>query len=100
MPKTGARALTLAEVERLRDDFIAAGSRAEKAGFDGVEIHGAHGYILAQFLSPEVNRRDDRYGGSLENRARHHLRDHRRHPRRSAAATSSSACACRPNASA
>ncbi len=68
--ETGARALTTAEVEKLRDDFIAAAERAEKAGFDGVEIHGAHGYILAQFLSPEVNRRDDRYGGSLENRAR------------------------------
>ncbi|WP_199554210.1 NADH:flavin oxidoreductase [Sandaracinobacteroides hominis] len=68
--ETGARALTLAEVEAVRDDFIAAAKRAEKAGFDGVEVHGAHGYILAQFLSPEVNRRDDRYGGSLENRAR------------------------------
>ena len=68
--KSGARALTLGEVERLRDDFIAAAKRAERAGFDGVEIHGAHGYILAQFLSPEVNRREDRYGGSPENRAR------------------------------
>lgn len=69
-PHHGARALTLAEVEQLRDDFIAAAKRAETAGFDGVEIHGAHGYILAQFLSAERNRRDDRYGGSLENRAR------------------------------
>ncbi len=69
-PASGARGLTLGEVEQLRDDFIAAAKRAEKAGFDGVEVHGAHGYILAQFLSPEINRRDDRYGGSLENRAR------------------------------
>ena len=69
-PETGARALSLAEVERLRDDFIAAARRAGRAGFDGVEVHGAHGYILAQFLSPEINRREDRYGGSLENRAR------------------------------
>ncbi|MGE0232510.1 MAG: NADH:flavin oxidoreductase [Flavobacteriaceae bacterium] len=68
--KSGARALTTDEVERLRDDFIAAAKRSEKAGFDGVEIHGAHGYILAQFLSPEINRRDDKYGGSLQNRAR------------------------------
>ena len=68
--KSGARALALDEVEQLRDDFIAAAKRSEKAGFDGVEIHGAHGYILAQFLSPEINRRDDRYGGSLENRTR------------------------------
>ena len=69
-PETGARALTLAEVEQLREDFIAAAVRAEKAGFDGVEIHGAHGYVLCQFLSPTLNRREDRYGGSLENRAR------------------------------
>jgi 2,4-dienoyl-CoA reductase-like NADH-dependent reductase (Old Yellow Enzyme family) len=68
--ETGARALSLAEVERLRDDFIAAAVRCEKAGFQGVEIHGAHGYVLAQFLSPEINRREDRYGGSVENRAR------------------------------
>src|SRR6202453_2351379 len=68
--ETGARALTLGEVEALREDFIAAAVRAEKAGFDGVELHGAHGYILCAFLSPETNRRDDRYGGSLENRAR------------------------------
>jgi 2,4-dienoyl-CoA reductase-like NADH-dependent reductase (Old Yellow Enzyme family) len=66
----GARALTLAEVEQLREDFIAAAVRCETAGFQGVEIHGAHGYVLAQFLSPEVNQRTDRYGGSLENRAR------------------------------
>ena len=68
--KSGARGLTTDEVEQLRDDFIAAARRAEKAGFDGVEVHGAHGYVLAQFLSPEINRREDRYGGSLENRAR------------------------------
>ena len=68
--ETGARALTLEEVEQLIADFIGAAQRAEKAGFDGVELHGAHGYMLCQFLSPTINRRDDRYGGSLENRAR------------------------------
>ena len=56
--------------EALRDAYIAAAVRAEKAGFDGVEIHGAHGYILAQFLSAEINHREDGYGGNLENRAR------------------------------
>lgn len=66
----GARALTGEEVAALVEDFIAAAERAEKAGFDGVELHGAHGYILCQFLSAQINRRDDEYGGSLENRAR------------------------------
>ena len=67
---SGARGLTGAEVEALRDDFIAGAKRAEAAGFDGVEIHGAHGYILAEFLSADINRRTDAYGGSLENRSR------------------------------
>ncbi len=66
----GARALSTAEVEQLVLDFIKAATRADQAGFDGVELHGAHGYILCQFLSPETNQRDDRYGGSLDNRAR------------------------------
>ncbi len=66
----GARALTGNEVGALIEDFILAAKRVEAAGFDGVEVHGAHGYILSQFLSPEINRRDDQYGGSLENRSR------------------------------
>jgi 2,4-dienoyl-CoA reductase-like NADH-dependent reductase (Old Yellow Enzyme family) len=69
-PKTGARALTGAEVEQLTEDFIEAAVRSEKAGFDGVEIHGAHSYIICEFLSPTINRRTDRWGGSLENRSR------------------------------
>jgi 2,4-dienoyl-CoA reductase-like NADH-dependent reductase (Old Yellow Enzyme family) len=68
--KTGARALSTAEVEQLAEDFVLAALRAERAGFDGVQVHGAHGYIACQFLSATVNRRDDRYGGSLENRCR------------------------------
>lgn len=68
--ETGSRALSTAEVAQLRDDFIAAAVRADQAGFDGVEIHGAHGYILAQFLDAENNQRTDGYGGSFEHRKR------------------------------
>jgi len=68
--ETGARAMTLDEIERTADDFIAAAKRSERAGFHGVELHGAHGYLLCEFLSPEINRREDRYGGSPDNRAR------------------------------
>ena len=68
--KTGARALTRDEVIQLREDFIAAAVRAKSCGYDGVEVHGAHGYILTQFLSAEINKRTDEYGGSLENRSR------------------------------
>ena len=68
--ETGAVALSSEAVEQLIEDFICAAERAEKAGFDGVEIHGAHGYILAQFLSGTINHRQDHFGGSLENRMR------------------------------
>jgi 2,4-dienoyl-CoA reductase-like NADH-dependent reductase (Old Yellow Enzyme family) len=68
--KHGARGLSLAEVFQLREDFISAAIRAKKSGYDGVEVHGAHGYILTQFLSATINKRTDHYGGSLENRAR------------------------------
>jgi 2,4-dienoyl-CoA reductase-like NADH-dependent reductase (Old Yellow Enzyme family) len=68
--ETGSRGLHLSEVEQLRDDFIRAAKRAQQAGYDGVEIHGAHGYILCQFLSATYNRRTDRYGGGLKGRTR------------------------------
>jgi 2,4-dienoyl-CoA reductase-like NADH-dependent reductase (Old Yellow Enzyme family) len=68
--KLKAEAMTLDEVRESRDHFISAAQRAERAGFDGVELHGAHGYLICSFLSPELNRRDDAYGGSPENRAR------------------------------
>ena len=68
--ETGARALSTAEVEQLVEDFIMAALRAERAGFDGVEVHGAHGYLLCAFLDAEHNQRADRYGGSFENRSR------------------------------
>ena len=68
--ETGARGLTLEEVIQLREDFILAALRAQKSGYDGVEIHGAHGYIITQFLSKEINKRTDLFGGSLVNRSR------------------------------
>jgi 2,4-dienoyl-CoA reductase-like NADH-dependent reductase (Old Yellow Enzyme family) len=68
--KSGSRALSLAEVHELRNNFINAAVRAKKSGYNGVELHGAHGYILCQFLSSKYNRREDEYGGSLENRSR------------------------------
>ncbi|WP_316831971.1 NADH:flavin oxidoreductase [Pedobacter aquatilis] len=66
----GINALTTEAVERIRDSFIAAAKRAELAGFDGISVHGAFGWILSEFLSPNLNDRDDKYGGSVENRAR------------------------------
>ena len=68
--KTGARALSLQEVKQLRDDFVYAAVRAKKSGYHGVEVHGAHGYILSQFISKEINKRTDEYGGSLDNRSK------------------------------
>jgi 2,4-dienoyl-CoA reductase-like NADH-dependent reductase (Old Yellow Enzyme family) len=68
--KWGARAMSTGEVEEMIEAFVVAAERAEKCGFDGVELHGAHGYILAQFLSPEFNVRTDKFGGSLDNRRR------------------------------
>ena len=68
--ETGARALSKKEIIQLKDDFISAAVRSKESGYDGVEVHGAHGYILTQFISSEINRRTDSYGGSLKNRAR------------------------------
>ena len=68
--ETGARALATADVQQLVQDFIQAARRAEQAGFDGVELHGAHGYLLAQFLDGAHNQRSDAYGGSMANRSR------------------------------
>lgn len=64
------RAIDDAGLKRIRDAFAATARRAVRLGIDAFEIHGAHGYLLHQFLSPIANRRTDRYGGSLENRMR------------------------------
>ncbi len=64
------RALESSEIEDIRDRFIFAAAQCQKAGFTGVQIHAAHGYLLSEFLSPRVNQRTDDWGGSLRNRAR------------------------------
>jgi 2,4-dienoyl-CoA reductase-like NADH-dependent reductase (Old Yellow Enzyme family) len=64
------REITTSEILKMIEDFKMAAVRAKKAGFDGVQLHGAHGYLLSQFLSPFFNKREDEYGGSIENRAR------------------------------
>src|SRR5262249_30331422 len=64
------RALTDSEIHDLIARFAESARLAEKAGFSGVELHAAHGYLLSQFLAPNVNQRNDRWGGSVENRAR------------------------------
>ncbi|TDP63128.1 bifunctional salicylyl-CoA 5-hydroxylase/oxidoreductase [Roseateles toxinivorans] len=68
-----SRAMTRVDMDRVRDDFVAATKRAAEAGFDWLELHCAHGYLLSSFLSPLTNQRDDEYGGSLENRLRYPL---------------------------
>ncbi|MEZ9707057.1 oxidoreductase [Vibrio breoganii] len=67
---TQGKAMSKDEINLIVDAFAEASLRAKKSGFDGVEIHAAHTYLINQFLSPYYNRRDDEYGGSLENRMR------------------------------
>jgi len=64
------REMTRADMDKVKADFVAAAKRAERAGFDMLELHCAHGYLLATFISPLTNHRKDEYGGSLENRLR------------------------------
>jgi 2,4-dienoyl-CoA reductase-like NADH-dependent reductase (Old Yellow Enzyme family) len=64
------RAMTQQDIEQLIQRFVDTAIKAEQAGFDGVQIHAAHGYLLSQFLSPLTNKREEEYGGSIENRMR------------------------------
>ena len=69
LPKV-PRAMTEADVARVKNDFVAAAKRALAAGFEWLELHAAHGYLFSEFLSPLANHRTDQYGGSFENRIR------------------------------
>lgn len=64
------KAMDVRDIEEMRESFLLCGRHAIEAGFDGIEVHATHGYLLQQFLSPLTNRRTDEYGGSLENRMR------------------------------
>ena len=68
-----SRAMTRADMDRVRDDFVRSTGWAAEAGFDWLELHCAHGYLLSSFISPLTNRREDEYGGSLDNRLRYPL---------------------------
>jgi anthraniloyl-CoA monooxygenase len=68
-----ARAMTRADMDRVRDQFAAAATTAARCGFDMLELHCAHGYLLSSFITPLTNQRTDQYGGSLENRMRYPL---------------------------
>jgi anthraniloyl-CoA monooxygenase len=67
------KAMDRADMDRVRDQFVAAAQMAERSGFDMLELHWAHGYLLSSFITPLTNRRKDKYGGSLENRMRYPL---------------------------
>ena len=64
------RAMTRTDMDTVRDQYVQAAQRAERAGFDMLEMHYAHGYLMSAFITPVLNKRDDEYGGSLENRLR------------------------------
>ncbi|MGD9876458.1 NADH:flavin oxidoreductase [Desulfococcus sp.] len=72
-PEGNIKTITPVEIQRLVSSYAQAAKRAQVAGFDGLEIHSGHGYLLSQFLSPAYNKRQDEYGGAIENRVRIHL---------------------------
>lgn len=65
-----SRALDINEIHKIQEEYLEAARRVRQAGFDGIELHGAHGYLIDQFMSPITNKRVDEYGGSIENRMR------------------------------
>lgn len=69
-PHTAAREMIEADIHQTQQEYVEAARNAIEAGFDGVELHAANGYLMEQFIHPHTNRRNDRYGGSLENRSR------------------------------
>ena len=73
LSKGPRKQMTPKEIQEFITSFAEAAERARTAGFDGIQIHSAHGYLLSQFLSPIFNRREDDYGGDIRNRARIHL---------------------------
>ncbi|MDR2819821.1 MAG: NADH:flavin oxidoreductase [Desulfovibrio sp.] len=73
----GGAAMTREDMARVAKTYAAAAAMGREAGYDGVQIHAAHGYLLSQFLCPHCNQRNDEYGGSLENRARYPLEVYR-----------------------
>lgn len=73
LPEENVRTITPEDIQRLVSSYVQAAKRAQVAGFDGIEIHSGHGYLLSQFLSPAYNKRQDEFGGAIENRARIHL---------------------------
>ncbi len=73
LAQTPRSELSLDDIQKLKHAYVAAARRAKDAGFDGIQLHSAHGYLLSQFLSPWFNRRTDAYGGPIENRVRIHV---------------------------
>jgi len=69
-PHPVPQAMTEADIKATIEEFVQAAKNAVAAGFDGIELHSANGYLLEQFIRPNTNQRTDRYGGSIENRAR------------------------------
>lgn len=67
---TNVKPLTIDQITKLQNGFLESAKRASKAGLDGIEIHGAHGFLTGQFMSPITNKRNDRYGGDINNRAK------------------------------